>query len=103
MIAINQDPLITAGDLIANTTSGGQIWARDLANGDKAVVFLNPQDTAVIWVDVEWAALGWPAGASVSVRDLWARAPVPGCAAGHFNRTNIGPHDVFYFRASPSC
>lgn len=103
VIAINQDTLVTAGDLVANTTTGGQIWYRDLANGDKAVVLLNPQDTASIWVDVTWEALGWPADTQASIRDLWARVPVPGCATGHYNHTNIAPHDVFYFRASPSC
>ena len=44
VIAINQDALATAGDRVfVGPGSGGavQVWARDLANGDKCVVLYN--------------------------------------------------------------
>ena len=48
------------------------MWARPLANGDKAVVFYNDgRSGGAVDISVEWAELSWAATASVSVRDLW--------------------------------
>lgn len=38
MIAINQDDLGTGGDRVLNGDDGGQVWCRELSNGDKCVV-----------------------------------------------------------------
>ena len=41
MIAINQDALGTGGDRVYNGNDGGQVWSRELSNGDKCVVLYN--------------------------------------------------------------
>jgi hypothetical protein len=63
VIAIDQDPSNTAGDRIQNHTDGSQVWARNLANGDKAVVLFNGgrKGTAPS-VGVTWIELGWVGG-----------------------------------------
>jgi alpha-galactosidase len=98
-IAVNQDPLATAGDMVRNASRPpeGQLWARELAGGEKAVVLLNPwADHGALALRVDWAELGWPAGAAVAVRDLWAREDLGVFAAG-WNRS-VGARDVAFLR-----
>ena len=63
VIAINQDPSNTGGDRIFNDTNGRQVWARDLANGDKCVVLYNSgkgkSHGDKLIVGVTWDMLGW--------------------------------------------
>jgi alpha-galactosidase len=71
-IAVDQDPLGKQGDLVRAERSG-EVWARELADGSRAVVLFNrglrSEEIAVRWTD-----LGWNAGDRVVVRDLWERA-----------------------------
>jgi alpha-galactosidase len=71
-IAVDQDPLGKQGDLVRAERSG-EVWARELADGLRAVVLFNrglrSEEIAVRWTD-----LGWNAGDRVVVRDLWERA-----------------------------
>ena len=79
VIAINQDESATAGNRLRSETSGAQLWARDLQNGDKAIVLFNGQRTAMgphLNVSCTWRDLGWPEHTHVRIRDLWARADV---------------------------
>ena len=102
VIAIDQDASNTAGDRVRKDDSGGQLWARPLAGGDKAAIVYNagkglrPKD---IDVAVTWAELGWPADAKVRVRDLWSQQDV-GEFVGGWNATAIAPHDVQFVRLS---
>jgi alpha-galactosidase len=67
-IAINQDQLGRPAGKVATESNGGEVWARPLADGSKAVGLLNPTPTP-IRVSVLWTELGI-AGAQ-KVRDLW--------------------------------
>jgi alpha-galactosidase len=97
VIAIDQDPLMYGGDRVALTHTGGQIWSKDLYNGDKAVVLYN-NGTGDINIAVTWPVLGWPINSNVLIRDLWNRTDVGVFASGY--NTTVGTHDVFFFRAT---
>jgi Alpha galactosidase A/Alpha galactosidase C-terminal beta sandwich domain len=81
---------------VAKYADGGEVWYRDLANGDKAVVLFNPNDAGNITVPVAWAQVNWPATATVAGTDLWAATPV-----GPWHTATsalLGPHAVAYYR-----
>jgi alpha-galactosidase len=97
VIAVDQDPLGRQGDLLrADGTS--EVWARELADGSRAVVLFErgeePQE-----IGVTWAELGWPASATVTVRDLWERSDLAvskeGCTAA------VPPHGARMLRLTP--
>jgi hypothetical protein len=78
--AINQDLGFNGkiqGVLVNSTVAGVEVWAKQLHGGKGvAVVLLNLGDTAAP-VTAEWADLGIPAGAKVTVRDLWKKSDAP--------------------------
>jgi hypothetical protein len=59
------------------------VWSKDLASGDKAVALLNFNDSVAQPVAVAWSMLGWPAGANVTVYDLWAHSTLGTFTQGH--------------------
>ena len=70
VIAINQDVTpqgrpVRDGDI--------SVWSRMLSDGSAAVALYNEND-APMPLAVAFADLGWPAGTSAAVRDLWAHA-----------------------------
>jgi alpha-galactosidase len=74
VIAVDQDPLGCAGDLVRED-DGAEVWARELADGSQAVVLFErsgtARDVAVLWSDV-----GWDPRTRARVRDLWERADI---------------------------
>jgi len=98
VIAIDQDPSYTAGDRIRDDKNGGQLWARNLENKDKAIILYNSGETDTITVVVHWDEIGWPSDAVVKIRDLWGKQNI-GLYGSSFNAT-LRPHDVFYGRLS---
>ena len=110
VIAINQDPSFTGGDRIFNDTDGRQVWARDLANGDKCVVLYNSGNGKShgkkLVIEVTWKMLGWEAKSDpadntdqdviVHVRDLWAKKSL-GNYSGGYNGT-IAVRDIQMLR-----
>jgi alpha-galactosidase len=70
LIAVNQDPLGRQGRRVQ---SEGEldVWARQLADGGRAVALLNRSE-APAKITASWTALGYPAALGASVRDLWA-------------------------------
>ena len=48
-----------------------EVWARPLANGDRAVVLFNRSDKPAS-ITAHWTDLGYPEVLSLNVRDLWA-------------------------------
>lgn len=100
VIAINQDSLITAGDRVSGDNGGLQVWSRDLANGDKAVVLFNSGLSAAP-MGVTWAQLNCTA-TKYSVRNLWAQSDL-GTFTGGFNASQpVQPKDVLFLRISPT-
>ena len=95
VIAVNQDPSGTAADRVRNDTTGAQLWARPLANGDKVVLLYNSASKQIS-VGVHWDEIGWSPNQTVKVRDLWGKKDA-GVFVASINRT-LAPHDVAMFR-----
>lgn len=76
-IAVNQDPLVIAGDIVSDPASNSQVWTKRLVNNRWAVILFNAD---LLWgsqtptVSFDGAHLdGWPSGRnSAAVRDIWA-------------------------------
>ena len=67
-IAVNQDQLGKPAGKISTAPNGGEVWARTLADGSKAVGLINPT-LIPISVTVKWSDLG--VSDTEKVRDLW--------------------------------
>jgi len=101
VIAINQDSLGVAGDLIYQR-GPVQIWAGPLHDGSRAVVLFNRHT----WVDpyatditVSFQTLGFKKGTKAVVGDLYARKDL-GTFVDSFT-ASILTHDVFVGKITP--
>ncbi|RPI99100.1 MAG: glycoside hydrolase family 27 protein, partial [Candidatus Aminicenantes bacterium] len=74
VIAVDQDPLGVQGRVIIERGYGGQVWMKPLADGSKAVAFVNYTDRELAQY-VRWSQIDIPAGPA-KVRDLWAHVDV---------------------------
>ncbi len=70
VIAVDQDPLGVQGSVVIERGYGGQVWMKPLADGSKAVAFLNLTNGELAQY-VRWSQIGLPPGPA-KVRDLWA-------------------------------
>jgi alpha-galactosidase len=70
VVAIDQDPLGAQGRVVIERGYGGQVWMKPLADGSKAVAFVN-YSKGELDQYVRWAQIGLPPGPA-KVRDLWA-------------------------------
>ena len=97
VIAVDQDLLGVQGRRVAkNGTS--EVWVKPLGGGAKAVLLFNRAAvTATIVAD--WSQLGYPASASVAIRDLWSHRSVH--TIGGRIKATIEPHGVAMFRVAP--
>lgn len=89
VIALNQDPLGVQGHKVWNSSSGQDVWAGPLANGDVAVVLLNRAETDAN-ITAQWSDIGLKAGTNAAVRDLWMKASM-----GTYTDSitlSVGPH-----------
>jgi hypothetical protein len=98
VIDINQDIAFVAGERIRNDneTTGGQLWARPLANGDICVILYNSGQHNDVRVSVSWEEIGWAKSDKVYVRDLWLHADI-GLVAEGFESV-LAAHDVTMLR-----
>jgi alpha-galactosidase len=103
-IAINQDPLGSPGDRVANNSDGGQVWTRVLSPPSPnqlawAAVLYCPNDveSADITLDFALHLRGWPQGLEeADIRDLWAHEDL-----GTFSNTftkEVGAHSVLFLK-----
>ena len=94
IIAVSQDALVSPGFRGRGAAGGTQVWARQLANGDQAVILYNGADAPQpVNISVSWAELGWPPNAVAVVRDLSAHSAVPGSPfAGSATAPLVPPH-----------
>jgi len=70
VIAVDQDPLGVQGRVVIERGYGGQVWMKPLADGSRAVAFVNYTGRELAQY-VRWSQIGIPAGPA-RVRDLWA-------------------------------
>ncbi len=97
VIAVNQDPLGRQGRKVRDD-GAVEVWARELADGSRAVALFNRDSTATA-ITVRWPEIGYPAGLDAAIRDLWTHKDV-GRARGEYRATVPG-HGVVMVRISP--
>lgn len=104
VIAIDQDPLGIQGRVIIDRGYGGQVWLKPLADGSKAVAFLNLAERELA-LNVRWSQIDIPAGPA-RIRDLWAHEDrgVHTDTGGHFDErfeVRVPAHGVVLVRIWP--
>jgi alpha-galactosidase len=97
VIAVDQDPLGRQGRKVRDD-GDVEVWAKELADGSRAVALLN-RDTTATSVTVSWPEIGYTAGLPAAVRDLWAHRDV-GTARGRYTATVPG-HGIVMLRVTP--
>jgi alpha-galactosidase len=75
-----------------------EVWAKQLQDGSRAVVLLNP-GAAAQNVAVTWGEIGYPDHLSASVRDLWEHKELAK-ATGKFSAT-VPSHGVVMVTVRP--
>jgi len=78
-----------------------EVWAGPLAGGATVVLLFNRNAPGAANITASWADLGFPPGARMAVRDLWARADL-GTFTGAFTAAAVAPHDVALLRMAPA-
>jgi alpha-galactosidase len=97
IIAIDQDPLgKQASRIIKNGDE--EVWARPLADGGRAVLFLNRGRTPAS-ISVDWIALGYPPSLRITALDLWTGKRLKP-SSGRLT-ASVQPHDVVVYRLIP--
>jgi len=76
VIAIDQDPLGRQGTRVAKD-GDQEVWAKQLANGGRAVVLLN-RGAAAATITAHWTDIGYPSDVAATVRDLWTGREMAG-------------------------
>jgi alpha-galactosidase len=97
IIAIDQDPLGRQARRVWKDGTS-EIWARDLADGSRAVALLN-RGTAPAEIAIDWSRIGYPSRLSANVRDLWARKDLGRRTASY--ATSVRPHAAVIVRIVP--
>jgi alpha-galactosidase len=97
VIAVDQDPLGRQGRKVRDD-GDVEVWAKELADGSRAVALLN-RDTTAASVTVSWPEIGYPAGLEAVVRDLWAHHD-GGRMRGRYTATVPG-HGAVMVRITP--
>lgn len=97
VIAVDQDSL---GRPARRVWKDGdrEIWARELADGSRAVVLFNRGEVAAK-IGVDWPMIGYTTGTSGNVRDLWLHKDMRH-AAGRYEAT-VSPHAIVMLRIAP--
>jgi len=97
IIAIDQDQLGRQASRVAKS-GDREVWARPLASGGRAVLFLN-RGSATTDISIEWTALGYPAHLRARVRDLWAHENRPQ-VSGKIT-ASVKVHEAVVYRIEP--
>ncbi len=102
VIAVNQDPLVRAGDLRLGRGQVAQVWSRPLSGGGRwAVIAYNSnvwdwQSSVSIAVHLDASVLvGITAanGTSFSIRNLWTQETVASSASKSYSVGRLGPKE----------
>jgi alpha-galactosidase len=97
VIAVDQDPAGVQGHRVKRD-NGLEVWAKDLADGSRAVALLNRTSAAANMV-VSWTDIGYPEHLSAKVRDLWEKKDL-GQMTGKFS-TAVESHGVVMLTIKP--
>ena len=73
VIAVDQDPLGKQGVLVTRTGGGLAVYAKPLADGDRAVALFN-ETGATATISTSAAEIGFGGASSYNLRDLWSKA-----------------------------
>jgi alpha-galactosidase len=94
VLAVDQDPLCRQGYRVANRAGAFEIWAKDLADGGKAVALFNlAEEDQTLTITKEQLGL---AG---TVRDLWRQKDI-GRLDAAFSAA-VSPHGVVFVKVKP--
>ncbi len=94
VLAVNQDPLVKQGYRVANKIHDWEIWAKDLADGGKAVALFNLSDKDQV-ISVSKSQIGLTG----IVRDLWRQKDVG--PMGDTFSTMVSPHGIAFVKIKP--
>jgi alpha-galactosidase len=97
VIAIDQDPLGRQGRKVRDD-GDYEVWAKALADGNRAVVLLNRSKSAAK-IAVNWTEIGYPSKTTAEVRDLWLKKDL-GSFTGSFSASVPG-HGVVMIVVRP--
>jgi alpha-galactosidase len=97
VIAIDQDPMGIQGRRVKKT-GDLEVWAKQLANGGRAVVLLN-RGTGTAKITTSWEDIGYPSTLAASVRDLWAAKDL-GRLTGSYS-AEVPSHGVVMVKVLP--
>lgn len=97
VIAIDQDALGREGSRVWKD-GDREIWSKQLRDGSRAVLLLNRGADAAE-ITVPWETIGYPAGVSATLRDLWAHKDL-GRASGKFS-AKVESHGVVMVTVRP--
>ena len=97
VIAVDQDPLAAQGHVLPQDP---RVIGKPLVDGSVAVALFNDGARAAD-IATETAAVGLPAAACYTVRDLWSHTDAT--TTGVIARPAIPPHAVVMLRVSASC
>lgn len=91
VLAVNQDPLVNQGYRVENEKGIYEIWAKDLADGSKALAFFNLSDEAKdITITAE------KLGKKGKVRDLWRQKDIGKLT--HEFTVKVNAHGAGFFK-----
>ncbi len=96
VIAIDQDPAGVQGTLVSSAGTG-EVWAKPLTGGSTAVALLNRGSTRTR-IQTSAAAVGLPAAAAYTVRDVWSHRT--SASSGQL-ATEVPPQTTVLLRVSP--
>jgi len=97
VIAVDQDPLGKQGSRVRRD-GDLEVWSRPLADGSRAVILFN-RGTKPAEIAVTWPEIGYTAGLSARVRDLWQHKDM-GTFRGGYKAVALG-HSVVMVRITP--
>jgi alpha-galactosidase len=97
VIAVNQDSAGRQGRKVRDDGTA-EVWARELADGGRAVVLFNRDSTAAS-IAVRWTEIGYPARLETSVRDLWMHRDLGRMRSEY--RATVPAHGAVMVRITP--
>ncbi len=96
-IAIDQDPLGQQGKRV-RTHDGLEVWAKQLADGGRAVALLN-RSASPANIAASWTEIGYPDTLAAATRDIWAKKDL-GSLKGKVS-ASVPSHGVALLRIKP--